>query len=100
MPPDKEPSTPRRRRRHPIALSLDAILEGKAIPLERRPDATVASIPDEELLRRAVETARARPVGRRKPQPRWVAVMGAFMLGSTYAHQLCRRFGLDPDEEV
>jgi hypothetical protein len=27
-------------------------------------------------------------------------VMGVFQLGSTYAAQLCQRFGLDPDEMV
>jgi hypothetical protein len=48
---------------------------------------------DTELLRRAVYTAR----GRRKG-PRWVAVMETFMLGSTRAQELCRRFGYDPDE--
>lgn len=58
---------------------------------------TVADIPDQELLRRAVRGARARG---RQDAPRWVAVMDAFGLGSTYAHQLCRRFDLEPDEIV
>lgn len=58
---------------------------------------TVADIPDAELLRRAVRGARcAGPT----PHYRWVAVMAAFALGSTYAAQLCRRFDLDPDEFV
>jgi len=57
---------------------------------------TVSSIPDEELLRRAVTNARKG----RGYQPRWVAVMEAFGLGGTYAWQLCVRFGLDPDERV
>lgn len=55
-------------------------------------------IPDEELLRRAVFTARA--TRSRGYQPRWVAVMDAFLLGSTYAQHLCRRFGYDPYEKV
>lgn len=59
---------------------------------------TVASIPDEELLRRAVTSARATRT--RGYHPRWTGVMDAFGLGSTYAFQLCRRFGLDPDERV
>lgn len=54
-------------------------------------------IMDDELLRRAVKTARARARGY---SPRWAAVMDAFMLGSTYAHALCRRFDFDPDEMV
>lgn len=55
-------------------------------------------IPDEELLRRAVQQARA--TRSRGYQPRWVAVMDTFLLGSTYAWQLCQRFGFDPDEKV
>lgn len=59
---------------------------------------TVATIPDAELLERAVRTAR--PRSGRGYQPRWVGVMDSFALGSTWARQLCRRFGLDPDEKV
>lgn len=61
---------------------------------------SVADIPDEELLRRAVATARSRYHRKGLGHPRWVAVMDAFMLGSTYASQLCIRFGLDPEEQV
>ena len=61
-------------------------------------DRTVRDIPDEELLRRAVRNARRR--GPKGDHARWVAVMDAFALGSTYAHQLCRRFDLEPDEMV
>lgn len=60
---------------------------------------SVADIPDEELLRRAVTSAR----GKYRAgfgHMRWQAVMTCFGLGSTYAHQLCRRFGLDPEEVV
>lgn len=59
---------------------------------------TVASISDDELLGRAVRNAR--PESRRRRSPRWVAVMDSFSLGSTFAHQLCIRFNLDPDEMV
>lgn len=59
----------------------------------------VSSIPDDELLRRAVRNARDSGYGRRA-HPRWVAVMHTFLLGSTFSAQLCRRFGLDPDEMV
>lgn len=58
---------------------------------------SVADIPDAELLRRAVRSARARDRGF---SPRWVAVSETFALGSTYSQQLCRRFDLDPDEKV
>lgn len=52
---------------------------------------------DEELLRRAVRGARPRRPGK---HPRWVAVMDTFALGSTRAHMLCVRFGLDAEEMV
>lgn len=64
------------------------------------PPRRVDTIPDEELLRRAVRTARCRSMRKGVKHPRWTAVMDAFCLGSTFAHQLCRRFDLDPDEEV
>lgn len=60
----------------------------------------IDSIPDAQLLERAVRNARARDHRRGVQHWRWVAVMDAFALGRTYAHQLCRRFGLDPDELV
>lgn len=61
--------------------------------------ADVSAIPDDTLLRRAVGNARSNKYGRRK-HPRWVGVQEAFSLGATFAHQLCERFGFDPDEEV
>lgn len=63
-------------------------------------DFTVSSIPDAELLARAVRNARDRVTRKGFLHPRWVAVMDCFALGSTYSHQLCRRFGLDPAEMV
>ncbi len=53
-------------------------------------------VPDERLVERAVRGARPRK-GR---VPRWSAVADAFALGSTYATQLCRRFNIDPDQQV
>ena len=56
---------------------------------------TVASIQDDELLRRVVRhVVRSRP---RRVEFAWSAVSESFGLGSTYSMQLCRRFGLDPD---
>jgi hypothetical protein len=63
-------------------------------------DPSVADISDAELLRRAVLTARGSYRGGKLPHPRWEAVRDAFLLGSTYAAQLCRRFGFDPDEMI
>lgn len=61
---------------------------------------SVTSIPDAELLRRAVKSARSRRHNKGYAHPRWVAVMDVFLLGSTYACELCRLFDLNPDEEV
>lgn len=57
---------------------------------------SVNDIPDEKLVERAVRNARPRK-GR---IPRWAAVADAFGLGSTYSIQLCRRFGIDPDQLI
>lgn len=58
---------------------------------------SVSSIPDAELLRRAITNARHPHKARAY---RWNAVMHVFALGSTYARELCIRVGLDPDEMV
>lgn len=57
-------------------------------------------IPDRELLGRAVKSARSRVCHKGEEHMRWVAVMDCFAVGSTYARDLCRAFGLDPDEQV
>ena len=54
---------------------------------------TVAYIPDDELLRRAVRGV----VSKRRSGPAWAAISQTFALGSTYSAQLCRRFGIDPE---
>ncbi len=58
----------------------------------------VTSNLDDELLRRAVKNARSRTSA--GYQTRWSCVAECFLVGSTYAAELCRRFGLDPDEKV
>lgn len=62
------------------------------------PEDWTPGLTDEELLRRAVKSARSQRT--RGYLPRWAAVMDAFGLGSSYAHALCERFGLDPAEQV
>lgn len=57
-------------------------------------------VSDEDLLRRVVRNARSHGHLRGIKHPRWVAVMSAFAVGSTYANIICRRFGFDPDEMV
>lgn len=61
---------------------------------------TVDSIADAKLLERAVRNARDYTAPSRFKHARWVAVSHVFALGSTFSAQLCRRFGLDPDEMV
>src|SRR5690606_31705129 len=61
---------------------------------------SVSSIPDAALLGRAVKSACSSKHNKGVKHPRWIAVKDAFQLGSGYAGELCRRFGLDPDEEV
>lgn len=56
---------------------------------------TVADLTDDALLSRAVSTA---VFVRKRGLPAWSGVGHAFGLGSTYSAQLCRRFGVDPDE--
>lgn len=58
---------------------------------------SVHDIQIDELLRRAALSDR--PV-KRGGRPRWNAVMDRFQLGSTYAWQLCRSLGIDPEEMV
>lgn len=64
-------------------------------------DGSVNDIDDAELIRRVISGQRRVP--RRKSvrtKPLWTKVGDRFCLGSTYAMQLCRRFGYDPDEQV
>lgn len=67
---------------------------------EPETEQNVSSISDEELLRRAVKSARSRACRKGSTEFRWAGVSWAFSLGSTYSAQLCRRFGLDPFEMV
>lgn len=71
----------------------------KRFEIERVKTMTTKEIPYEwrDLTKRAVIGARA--TGRGLAY-RWVAVMDTFAVGSTVAHNLCREFGLDPDEKV
>jgi hypothetical protein len=71
--------------------------ESKLAPEPRRPaqpnPSTVADIPDEKLIERAVRNAR-----HKRGEPKWAAISNTFGLGSTFSYQLCRRFGIDPEE--
>lgn len=57
----------------------------------------VNDIPDAELIRRVIDRCKSKRRGRK--QPLWASVGDHFCLGSTYAAQLCRRFGFNPDAE-
>lgn len=60
---------------------------------------SVSSVPDDELLRRSVRFLMRRGRGRYRA-PLWSVVSKHFALGSGYSCELCRRFGLDPDQMV
>lgn len=63
--------------------------------------ADVNDIPDPELIRRVIAGQRRLPRrANTRTVPLWSKVGDRFCLGSTYAMQLCRRFGFDPDERV
>jgi len=59
----------------------------------------VNDIPDNELLQRVLLSLHKRGRSREK-LPLWSIVSDKFGLGCGYSSQLCRRFGLDPDEIV
>ena len=64
-------------------------------------DGSVNDIPDAELIRRVISGQHRVPRNNRGTTvPLWTKVGDRFCLGSTYAAQLCRRFGFDPDEQV
>lgn len=56
---------------------------------------TVDDISNDELLKRAVRSM----ANKTSREYLWVRVMDAFALGSTFSHQLCRRYGFDPDQK-
>jgi hypothetical protein len=64
------------------------------------PTQSVADIPDADLLQRAVRSSFPRTKNHQKKMPRYRYVMDTFALGSTYAAQLVKRFGFDPNEMV
>lgn len=61
--------------------------------------ADVNDIPDNVLLQRVLRYLATRGRGRTK-LPLWSVVADHFALGSGYSGQLCRRFGLDPEQIV
>jgi len=53
-----------------------------------------------ELTGRDVVLRALRNLRPRVACPRWAAVSDGFGLGSTYSQELCRNFGLDPNEQI
>lgn len=53
---------------------------------------------DAQLVRNAVRNSHLHVMG--GPEPRWAVVRDRLAVGSFAAIKLCRRFGVDPDEEV
>lgn len=52
----------------------------------------------EQLVERAVRNVMPRTLGGN--EIRWSAISDAFGLGSTYSIELCKKFGLDPEEYI
>lgn len=61
--------------------------------------ADVNDIPDNELLGRVLRYLEKRGRSRIKV-PLWSIIGDHFALGSGYSIQLCRKYGLDPDQIV
>jgi hypothetical protein len=61
------------------------------------PAAPPMGLSDADLVERAVRNARPRGTGK---FVRWSAVGEAFGLGSTSSMALCKRFGLNPDDQI
>jgi hypothetical protein len=70
---------------------LLAVTEGE------KSERSVASIPDCDLVKRALRNCRPKKPGQ---SPRWSAVSDSFCLGSTFSIELCRRFNIDPHEQL
>lgn len=60
---------------------------------------TVRDIPDADLIGRVMNNIASKGA-RTGGQPMWATVADRFCLGSTYANQLCERYGFDPDLRV
>lgn len=88
--------------RAPMTAQMQDLINRLDLPVLPRPfvpmpTRSVSDYTAEELVSRAVRNARPRECGE---SPRWAAVSSTFALGSTFAAQLCRIHGLDPDEMV
>lgn len=88
----------------PILFSVPMVRAGlHAEPPEDMEMKALSELPSvrnyslQSMVERAVKNARPHQCGE---APRWVAVMDTFALGSTFAGELCRIYGLDPDEKV
>ena len=85
---------PRRHRQGYRAMTETRLLSRPEVLM---PD--VNDIPDNVLLQRVLRNLQTHGRSHEK-LPLWSIVSERFALGSTYAEQLCRRFGLNPDEIV
>jgi hypothetical protein len=76
-----------------VAPNRVQIIQGRTTP-DAAPDAvkTVRDVPWSRLIWCGI--ASRRPT---RSKPLWVCVMDTFGLGSTFAHQLCREHGFDPE---
>ena len=76
-------------------MDTDRVDQDKVVAERERAPFEVS---DEELLSRVVRSIKGANHRGRTKRPLWAAIMDTFIVGSTYAHLICRRFGHDPDE--
>lgn len=97
-----KPSTRRRDLVKAIALLL---AELDRLDRAQKPARTPAEIQDERMAetferitaRQVFAASRGLAALRHRGQPNWVFAMDLFLLGSSYAHGICHRMGIDPD---
>lgn len=65
--------------------------------MHRQIDLTAERYSQRNLLRCALYNARRMAQANYKAKPNWVLVMELFVVGSTYAREMCQFAGVDPD---
>jgi hypothetical protein len=85
----------------PVQQGTDNLAAARVAIAEANKRTVMDAYSASELLVRVIRGC-ARPAGKARVgvRPRWSVVADMTALGSTYASQLCRWAGTDPDEQV
>lgn len=73
-------------------FKIDREVEGRRIDRD-----VAALVPDPAVARRVFHGARRVCARQWQRSPNWVLAMELYGTGSTYAHVICRRIGIDPN---